>query len=199
MPLFFQNLTKFSLLAIIINTSAQSFFETHNAQARHIADVLSTNSSCPNAQETSLEITYVYCSDQNRNWHWLTDQCNRVQKVTGVWQSERINTVNYKYFKFSTFSLENAEQQYRELKSKCQRSFGSDFSYPQPANNRISGWSLFSVTNENKTDIKIFSGNITVADCNHRFILGQSDCKDKELLLNNVNFNTINDIKNMLK
>ena len=93
--------------------------------------------------------TYVFCSDNNKNWNWLG---NGKVKVNGTWKHASTQSVNfYKYF-----ILDEGIAKYNSLKSQCLTEFGPEFIYPQPSDSYFSGWSPFA-----KNDNEILPGIIT--------------------------------------
>lgn len=81
---------------------------------------------------------YVYCSDKNSNWNWLS---NQNVKVNGQWVYE--NIVPTLYIKY--FIIQGGVKNYIKLRNECIKEFGIDYIYPQPAGSAIEGWHTFAI------------------------------------------------------
>jgi hypothetical protein len=93
----------------------------------------------------SAEETSVYCSDKNRNWHWLNEGKARVK---GTWGTKIISD---SYF-YSYFILDNGLIEIWKLKFKCNQEFGKNFIYAQPANSIFSVWAPFALNDNSILD-----------------------------------------------
>lgn len=82
--------------------------------------------------------TYVYCSDENKNWNWLS---NGTVKVQGYWNTNTLRNGLY----FDIFIIKNGLDEIVSLKNKCIEEFGANYIYAQPADNRFQRWSLFAL------------------------------------------------------
>ncbi|APJ03109.1 hypothetical protein [Silvanigrella aquatica] len=78
----------------------------------------------------------IFCSNKNRNWHWLN---NGITKVKGKWVSSQNNQNQY----FTYFILDGGEEKYLKLREICQFSFGNDYIFPQPGRLYDYAWSVF--------------------------------------------------------
>ncbi|APJ04477.1 hypothetical protein [Silvanigrella aquatica] len=94
------------------------------------------------SQEVSINSAYVYCADENKNWHWLDDG---ETKIEGQWLKFSIekNSLTYTYYFIVGDSLDKIEN----LRKECQKKFGKEFHYAQPATINTLGWYRFATHN----------------------------------------------------
>lgn len=118
-----------------------------------------------NFHSIGLESTYVYCVNEDKSWHWLTDTSNKYYSVNGRWESweQTRDSVDY-YFQY--FILNNYHNNIKEIKNLCQNKFGKIL--PQPANSSQSEWYVFAKDSNNflggVLDIYVNSGRQGITD-----------------------------------
>lgn len=109
-------------------------------------------------KETLAAEVKVYCSDRNKNWHWLD---NGNEKVTGKWNAKYKNQSTY----FIYFIIDNGISEVDRLKAKCISEFGKDFLYAQPFLPHSGIWIPFAIN-----DDQFIDGHVTNIRVNPTFI-----------------------------
>ncbi|APJ02863.1 hypothetical protein [Silvanigrella aquatica] len=86
-------------------------------------------------KEIQAEYAYVFCSDEQKNWHWLN---NKNYTVNGLWSIRSGSLFSHYYFK-----IEGGFNKIYELKMDCMKQFGDKFKNAQPSDYYSRYWSVF--------------------------------------------------------
>ena len=93
------------------------------------------------SQNVTAVETSVFCSDKDKNWHWLNDGNT---KVEGTWGKKRVEVIFYvKYF-----ILDQGAQEYLRLKLQCIQNFGEEFIYAQASDPYSFVWAPFALNDK---------------------------------------------------
>ena len=96
--------------------------------------------------------TYVFCATEERKWEWLKVD-NKYVSVSGEWKESEISFKNLdtnKSFYFSYFNIIDNKYNLISLEKECQKKFGNDYIFAQPANYRFdNNWNLFGSNKDN--------------------------------------------------
>ncbi|WP_186648116.1 hypothetical protein [Fluviispira vulneris] len=85
--------------------------------------------------------TYVYCADENKNWHWLS---GGTITVSGYWDTASVRRGLY----FNYFIITKGLDEVKALRDKCVNEFGSNYIFAQPADSSLQRWSLFAINDD---------------------------------------------------